>query len=66
MIDLTSAPKLGRRFAEDKTKIATASDRILKLPGTVAGLDGTIDIDPQHVTEAIHYRNLDRTLWNVS
>lgn len=45
---------------------ARAYDRILKLSRTIADLDGTLDIHPQHVAESIQYRNLDRTLWNVA
>ena len=45
---------------------AGAYDSILKVSRTIAGLDGTIDVHSQHVAEAIQYRNLDRTLWNVA
>jgi magnesium chelatase family protein len=42
---------------------ARAYDRILKVARTIADLDGNTDIAPEHVSEAIQYRTLDRTLW---
>lgn len=42
---------------------ARAYDRILKVARTVADLDGSQDVEPQHVAEAIGYRKLDREEW---
>jgi magnesium chelatase family protein len=42
---------------------ARAYDRILKVARTVADLDGKNEIEPQHVSEAIQYRSLDRSIW---
>src|SRR5262249_49309165 len=37
--------------------------RSLKVPRTIADLDGKTEITPEHVSEAIQYRTFDRTLW---
>ncbi|MFQ6618577.1 MAG: magnesium chelatase, partial [Fidelibacterota bacterium] len=42
---------------------ARAYDKILKLSRTIADLDGKDHIRPEHVSEAIQYRSLDRHLW---
>ena len=42
---------------------ARAYDRILRVARTIADLDGAATMNAEHVSEAINYRNLDRSSW---
>jgi magnesium chelatase family protein len=42
---------------------ARAHDKILRLGRTIADLDASETITPTHISEAINYRMLDRSLW---
>ncbi len=42
---------------------ARAYDRIVKVSRTIADLEGSADILPNHIAEAVGYRNMDRDNW---
>ena len=41
---------------------ARAHDKVLRIARTIADMEATPDIAPQHIAEAIQYRRLDRKL----
>lgn len=68
--DLKKFCRLGRparelleRAMEELGLSARAWDRILKVSRTIADLAGAEELAPEHVSEAIQYRVLDRKLW---
>jgi magnesium chelatase family protein len=42
---------------------ARAYDRIVKVARTIADMEGADEIGPGHISEAIQYRSLDRSIW---
>lgn len=55
--------RLLRAAMEMRGLSARAYDRILKVARTIADLDASEEIRPDHLSEAINYRNLDREGW---
>ena len=55
--------RLLRAAMEKRGMSARAYDRILKVSRTIADLDHSDTIRPDHLSEAINYRNLDRVGW---
>ncbi len=61
---LTDETKTLLKTAMEKLNLsARAYDRILKVSRTIADLENERDILPNHVSEAIQYRSLDREGW---
>ena len=55
--------RLLRAAMEKRGLSARCYDRILKVARTIADLDHSDTIRPDHLSEAINYRNLDREGW---
>ena len=52
------------KFAMADLNLSTrAYDRILKVARTIADLAAADRISSDHISEAIHYRSLDRQIW---
>ena len=61
-LDMRSIDLLGQAFS-DLNLSARAYNRILKVSRTIADLEGSKDILPSHIMEAIGYRSLDNKYW---
>lgn len=52
------------RAAIDRLGLSTrAYHRVLKVARTIADLEGSKEIQPSHLTEAVQYRSFDRAIW---
>jgi magnesium chelatase family protein len=52
-----------RAAMEELGLSARAHDKVLRVARTMADLDDSDAIQPQHVAEAVGYRSLDRSVW---
>jgi magnesium chelatase family protein len=59
-----AATNLLRSAIQESGLSARAHDKILRVARTIADLDGRADILPEHVSEAVNYRMLDRQFWS--
>ncbi len=55
--------QLLRAAMNDLGLSARAHDKVLRIARTIADLAGSVNIEVPHITEAINYRVLDRSLW---
>jgi magnesium chelatase family protein len=53
-----------RTSIQEQGLSARAHDKVLRVSRTIADLDGCAEILPEHVSEAVNYRMLDRQFWS--
>jgi magnesium chelatase family protein len=53
-----------RSSIQEQGLSARAHDKVLRVARTIADLDGSANIQVEHVSEAVNYRMLDRQFWS--
>jgi predicted ATPase with chaperone activity len=60
---LQEAPISGGPVLASRPLWASARDKVLRVSRTIADLEGSDEMKPQYIAEAVVYRSLDERVW---